>query len=423
MKIGFTGPFCDNNFGDYAMLVNDIMDICENLNEKIDDIVLFCYDGTFLKKMKEHYLQNYPVSLFEVRTHDSNKEVLAKSDKFVISYKKEHATPMEIVSQIENIEELEEQVAKIDIMILAGGGCINYYWLAEHRRNKLFSILAPLIVARNENKKLVSMGNTFGPWGENEEFFFMLLNYIQFEQINVRDNLFSRPALNKIGISDGITDIVDDIYFFNHRFKKQERIVKEKYIVLELYAALNDLELLLPDIRDFVKSMEECYGYKTIFLPFGRGFGGEKQGEYLCEKIPELAFYKSKEEFLTIEDAVALISNAEFVLCDRYHAFVLALAANVPCIQYLREIDGSRQYYYNKCCGMLRKLRDNCDKTRKIYEKDFLVTELKGLFIADKIKLDNTIHAQKSLYTYEKQKVEKELKASRLEFITSELCL
>ena len=52
MNIGFIGPFGDSNFGDYAMLINDVMDI----NEK--KITIFTYDNDNTKNICDFYLKN-----------------------------------------------------------------------------------------------------------------------------------------------------------------------------------------------------------------------------------------------------------------------------------------------------------------------------------------------------------------------------
>lgn len=115
-------------------------------------------------------------------------------------------------------------------------------------------------------------------------------------------------------------------------------------------------------------------GIQVVFLAFGQGFGGEFQGEYLKKCIPEIVLLKN-DSFLKIEDAWNVIKHAEYVICDRYHALVLATAAGTDCIMYLREIDGDRQYYFNKSCGFLKKVLGES----YLDESDFLVLDRKNL--------------------------------------------
>ena len=49
MKIGFTGPFGDANFGDYAMLVNNIYDI------GIKNLKIFTYNEELLELLNKDY--------------------------------------------------------------------------------------------------------------------------------------------------------------------------------------------------------------------------------------------------------------------------------------------------------------------------------------------------------------------------------
>jgi len=55
MKIGYCGPFCDTNFGDYAMLINDIYEIDES------DVVLFSVSFENIDIILERYLKEYNV--------------------------------------------------------------------------------------------------------------------------------------------------------------------------------------------------------------------------------------------------------------------------------------------------------------------------------------------------------------------------
>lgn len=54
MIIGFTGPFCTANFGDWAMLVNNIFDF--GLDNKF---VIFTYSSSFPHNVIDHYFNEY----------------------------------------------------------------------------------------------------------------------------------------------------------------------------------------------------------------------------------------------------------------------------------------------------------------------------------------------------------------------------
>ena len=271
----------------------------------------------------------------------------------------------------DNIEEIEEIVNTLDILILGGGGCMNYYWLAAHRLGRFASIIAPLIIGKRSNKKLITLGNTFGPWGNCKEFFEMLFQYLNFANLSVRDDLGSTSALAEIGQIGKISSIVDDLYFLQEELKiEKPKIINGKYIVLELYLSMREIEKQLTNIQEMVNGAK-LYGVQVVFIAFGKKYGGEYQGQYLKDKIPDIVLYPS-EEFVKIEDVRKLIQKAECVVCDRYHALVVSLSENTPCFMYLREIDSSRQYYFNKCYGLLQKKFAN----RFFDESEFLVLDL-----------------------------------------------
>lgn len=49
-RVGYVGPFCDNNFGDFGMLVNDVYDI------GVSDIVIFSYNEKVTENIVSAYL-------------------------------------------------------------------------------------------------------------------------------------------------------------------------------------------------------------------------------------------------------------------------------------------------------------------------------------------------------------------------------
>ena len=382
MKIGFTGPFSDNNLGDYAMLVNDVKEVC-TITGKIEEIILFTYNSQFIRKIVDSYLKNYPVKVIEIQVMDNLHYAPRKSKDFEIEYEKRCMLPQEICDSIKNIEELKHYICDLDIVILSGGGCMNYYWMAKHRLEKMVSILAPLILARRENKKLITLGNTFGPWGECKDFFELIFQYLNFEHICVRDDLESISAVAQVGQTNKLVSVIDDLYFLDNSLKKEKRIYEKHFIVLELYLSLAELENQLENIRAVVQNAKE-QGLQVVFLAFGKEYGGEFQGEYLKQNIPELILFQ-RGDFLKIEEAWNLIKYAEYVICDRYHSLVLAVAAETPCLMYLREINGNRKYYFNKGYGVLKKVFGD----GAFDESDFLVSDLDKFFhtcIKNKIK-------------------------------------
>lgn len=91
LKVAITGPFTDINFGDYAMVVNNIYDLA------IKDLLLFSYDSDFIKLLKKDYLSDYNITLAETTLNTGLKEYFTERKNLV---------PFEILQFIENIDEI-----------------------------------------------------------------------------------------------------------------------------------------------------------------------------------------------------------------------------------------------------------------------------------------------------------------------------
>lgn len=136
MRVGFVGPFGDSNFGDYGMLINNIYDI------KAKDITIFSYNIPLISKLAQKYLNNYNLSLCEVNiVAEPNLMVTHNCKEYAIEYNNYPDTPFEILKKIRNYQEILEQISRIDVLVVNGGGYFNHLWNAKHRRTRLLSAL------------------------------------------------------------------------------------------------------------------------------------------------------------------------------------------------------------------------------------------------------------------------------------------
>ncbi len=114
MKIGYCGPFCDTNFGDYAMLINDIYEIDES------DVVLFSVSFENIDIILERYLKEYNVKKCKV---DVNYESdISDTKSYHVVYQKAIETPLEILQYITNYSDVKECVSGIETLVVTGGG-------------------------------------------------------------------------------------------------------------------------------------------------------------------------------------------------------------------------------------------------------------------------------------------------------------
>lgn len=398
-KIGVTGPLSEVNFGDYAMFINNFYDI----NSK--KVTIFSYNKGFSEKIVEDYLSDIDIHNIEVRLKNKNNDLEnSKSSKVgYLPFNLPTDTPIDILYRIENLEEIRQAISEIDILIVNGGGYFNHLWNNSlWRSDMLKKIIAPILIANQMNKKIYFTGNGIGPFDQSEEFFNYIFNYLQNTQYAVRDRLYSEKYLQKIGIAeDNIRFIPDDLYFINSEILSQElsdakRLLKKgKYILLELYYSVEEIKEHIESLKLFSRNIFQKYGLSIIFVPFDFERGGTWQGEYLSEQLSNFSLYDlNKSGYLPIQDIKKLIQEAELVICNRYHALVLAISSGVPVINILKRVLDDHRYYFNKNYGLLEYSFENLT----FNEMDFIHLELEESLKYIEENLTSIIDTQKALY-------------------------
>lgn len=356
-KIGFTGPFADINFGDYAMVVNNIYDF------DVEDVVLYSYNSHFLQTIKSDYLNDFNVDIVEVQLKDDFK--VASEDRIL--------TPIDILHNLSNYNELVSSIKEIDVLIVNGGGYINSLWSMPHRINKLIKIFAPILLANQFNKKIIFTGNGYGPFTGDFEFFGCILNSLDNVVFGARDNLYSPMWVGQIGMARSVLEFIpDDLFIVNDKLIKRKprtKIALEKYIVMETYLPLGYLQENIDSFKEFSRDIHIKYGLNILFLPFNLKQGGMDQAIYLDSKLENFKYYDIRTiGYLPIEDTIELIKNAELVISSRYHALVMALSVRTPVVSVLRDVLGDKRYYYNKNYGMLKQVLNG----NEFDERDYL---------------------------------------------------
>ena len=357
ISVGYVGPFCDNNFGDYGMLVNDIYDI------DVSDIVIFSYNAVFINNIVEKYLSH--LNTVKVCQIDFCQNRDVQTGKYYnVEYDDYDETPLEIMTEVKNIEEVDKAVKSVNMLIVTGGGWINEVWYAKHRIERLKSIILPIILAARYDIPIVYMGNTFGPLKKSTNFFSNFFAYTyKNSKFACRDDFSSILEMRRLGITD-VNSVPDDFYFLNSSLKEQkvnERvkryIEKGKYIIIENYISLGELEKNISKLKEFVAKMRKNYKVRVLFLPMGECYGGAYQAELIKRNVPEIDIWEIDEGIaLDIVDIEEIIKNAQFVICQRYHLLIRAVANNVPVKQILKDVCGDKNYYYVKTMGALTKL-------------------------------------------------------------------
>lgn len=362
-KIAFTGPFADVNFGDYAMLVNNIYDL------DAKDVTLFSYDDVFLSRIQNDYLNKFNVEIVEVKLHkkSGNETVSCAS-----------ITPIELLHKVENYQEIVARLEDIDVLIVNGGGYFNGLWSMPHRIERLTKIIIPILIANRLGKEIFFTGNSYGPFEQDANFFTCFFGVLENTTLGCRDNLYSPMWLKQIGVDDKkLKYIPDDLFVVNESLLNKSRvhaILAKKYIVMETYLPLDFIKSNLDFFKNFSERLFNKYGLAIVFLPFNLGHGGLDQAEYLASVFTNYEYFDiSKCGYLPIQDTFEIIRNAELVISTRYHAFVVALSVGTPAISVLKDVMNSKSYYYNKNYGMLKQvLKDIAFDERYYLRLDYL---------------------------------------------------
>lgn len=341
IKAGFTGPFADANLGDYGMLLNNILDLSQNLSS----IKVFTYDEDFLTNLFSEYLPNLTHSFCTVEL-DKQLELDAKEGF--------RLTPIEILQGISNYSEVEDSVSDLDVLVVNGGGYFNELWCQPHRVSKMLQILAPLLIADDLGLPIVFTGNSYGPFGPRSDFLQRILASLRNATFYSRDRVGSTAELRKIGIAEkNIHFVPDDLFILNEGLSQSEPNLNlpEAYVVVETYQPLEALQSGVDEIALFDASMRE-QGLEVVLLPMYSGRGGEDQAKWLADEFGWINV-KLRSGYLRVNEAHQVISGAELVICDRYHALVLALANETPVIHALRTVMEDKWYYFRKSLGIL----------------------------------------------------------------------
>jgi len=412
LKMGFVGAFGDANFGDYAMLVNDICAIHAKEN------YIFTYNEKLSKQLETAYLRDKIINIVMVQSRYQAEKTLG--DKYSIQYDDTVMTPLEVLESIEEIDILREKISEIDSLYVVGGGFFNRVWNASHRKAKLLIIMAVIILADEERKPIIFGGNTFGPFDESTRFFAAFFSSLKNARYATRDDVFSPACMRSIGLCEPITILPDDLYFIDAKLIQAahrpdiDKLLPEKYIVLELYASIDEIKDKINAIKVFCAYMKDTYCLDTVFVPLDQGYGGEIQGEILSEKIEQMTYIGFFEnEFRKIEDLQYIVKNASIVLCQRYHLFVVALSQNVPVIHIQKKVCGDQRYYYCKVKGVL----DEIFKSQIFKISDFMVTDIyEGLNLL-KQSFNECVLQQQKLFNSIKIQDEKKLFERRKQYL------
>ena len=418
IRIGITGPMSEINFGDYAMFVNNLYDI------DIKSVTVFSYNKGFSEVILKDYCEVFDITAVEVKLYPA-KEARDEQPKEKMGFQPFNPptdTPLDILFRIENLDDLQAHIRDIDVLIINGGGYFNHLWNNSlWRSDMLKKIIAPMLIATQQKKRVFFTGNSFGPFDSSEEFFNYVFNYLKNASYAVRDRMYSIGYLSRLGFDkSSISFVPDDLFLINddllalplHDMVDFDSIVK--YIVLEAYYPVDEIKEYTEQLKAFSEAMRSRYGLSIVFLPFDFRRGGMWQGEYLSTVLSNFHLCSlDSVGYLPIQDAYHIIKNSEMVLCTRYHAMVLAVGTGVPVINTIKKVCDDHRYYFNKNYGLLEYAFEGL----QFNEIDFMRIDFPATLKYIEENFLDILRVQKELYNSEQYTENKErLKKIRLEY-------
>ncbi|MEC6822481.1 polysaccharide pyruvyl transferase family protein [Photobacterium piscicola] len=358
MKIAICGPLADRNLGDYGMFINNLYEMGNN-----NDYFVFSYNSSFVNQLKCDYLNDFNISFTDVvlKKKETDRKSLYESIKKArrillgIECKNKYIpTPFELINRCININDIESELDKCDVLIVSGGGYFNDLWFEWERNDDLFKIIIPILIAAKKNKKIIFTANGYGPFDNSNHFYEIIFKEAQHAIYGCRDNKLSEMYLSSVGVNNAI-QLPDDLYIINERLNKYNEVKFSNYIIFEQYGNVENLKNNIEKIKELV-IFYKMKNTDFVFLTFDQDYSTI---EYLNENIKEDNFhiYEFENGYLKIEEAILLIKNAKLVICNRYHALVLAVTNKVPVLNIMKPVYDLR-YYYNKNIGLLDKAFD-----------------------------------------------------------------
>jgi len=403
-KIAFTGPYSDINFGDYAMLVNNIYDL------DINDVILFSYNDNFLNKIKSDYLQNYKIEIIEVdlgenyynSTYDDNRTL----------------TPIEIIGFTRNYDDIAAKLRMVNTLVVNGGGYFNSLWSMPHRIERLIKIIIPILIANQLNKNIVFTGNSYGPFGKDSELFKCFFNVLKNAVFGSRDSLYSPAWAKQIGLDDkNIKYIPDDLFVINERIQNRDNKIScpfKKYMIMEMYLTLDFIKSNIDNFKNFSNNIYDKYNLNILFMPLNTNHGGLEQAIFFDKILDNYSYIDiGNIGYLPLESAASLVKKAELVISTRYHALVLALALGTPVVSVLKDVLGDKRYYYNKNYGILTQVLKDISFDERIYLKLDYLDAMN--YIAE--NFEEIVNKQRENYSELYIQNKEEMKKNRQDFI------
>ncbi len=379
MKVGFVGAFCTANFGDWAMLVNNIKDI------EPDEITVFCYNKKFPRDYVISACKNIQISFVDV-------ELCEKE------YKSKDFSPLSCVKSLSNYDILKKAVSDLDALCVSGGGYFDDNWCS--RGDKFYKLAAPIVLARDLGVRTIFTAQGICPVAGLIGPMRLLFNYLdRSTPVALRDDYCSPLYAQEVFAQKLRTfQLPDDLLFINNElikydFDSGEDDRNQNYCVFVIHDKIEELVENRETICQIANLLKSKYDLSICLMPFDLIHYGYDQCKIVNEWLPDSSIISAVEASEgTISQVRATINGARFVVTTRYHPVVLAVAGKVPLFVKMQKIMNSSEYYYNKFHGLFEKTIGTVD------EKNYFVSSWDDIYQMVSNSLEELIGYQNNMY-------------------------
>ena len=348
-NIGFYGATGSNDFGDYAMMVHNILQIIHVEEEA--HIYIFSPN-------KYNTLHN----LCENMDWSTIKKHITIVDELRWSYKNKYLRFLEKVLRLKHIEVLQkrnfekllkgdlkqvpfdfiELIKNIDVLIFNGGGYVQHNWF-----DKNIIFLASCVIAKQHGVKVYFLGNSIGPMFKYNYYLEKTLPFI--DKILLRDGVnYSKQVLDSYNFKNYIIG-TDDLLFVNDYYDVKPEL--SEYVVIELMFYIQKAKkgdrFILNELVDFINFISK--NKNVLLINFDcNDISATQYMRFLMDNVNDKSKIFIKENVDNIFEVFGYYKYAVFSLSFKYHPIILSLGSNVPCIGIICDTDG---YYESKMKG------------------------------------------------------------------------
>lgn len=396
--IGIFGATGCNDFGDYAMLINNLRyfyNIYCDYEYKIFSYNIENTENNIKNNLKDIDIKYDVVDDLNKRFSFIEKVInklgiiIGKKNFYRAKYwdnmwKRTFEGNLSSINS-NFLKELEE----CDKIIFMGGGYIQNSWKLDN-----IKFMCEINCAHFLNKDIFFLGSTIGPVDEFQTY---VANSIKFvKSIMVRDSdLFSYNNLVNMNYSNKILKGPDDLLFIEKGKKKIESYKKDyEYIVIEVMAwidrAKNGKKFILDNIVEFCNYIIKQENKHIVLVNFHKeDIQGYNSIDYIINNIENKSMIELINNIDNIYFIDELYKNCKFSLSFRYHPLVLALGNKKSCIGVITDTDG---YYYSKFAGAIKNLELNVEDSI-MYIDDFNFNNLYNKYnkLINDFKVDDMV--------------------------------